>query len=181
MSVKAQFFAAVVVQVLILLGMVGRHEYTLQTGQAVLLETAPVDPWSATRGQYLQLNYTISQLRSGQVELVGAPYKSGQQVWVRLQKGDPYWTATAVYPSKPPAAAGQVDMRGTVQWMMPDAQDQPTTAFIRYGVEQFYVPEGEGPKLEQQRQALSVEVKVDRYGRGAISRVFVDGKEVRFN
>lgn len=175
------FAAAIALQVLLLLGMGARHTYTLQTGRPIRLETAPVDPWELFRGQYVALNYKISQLQQGQVALAGAPYERGEQVWVTLQQGDPYWVAVGVSRQRPAADGGQVALKGTVQWygdaMGPGGQPQVS---VRYGIEQFYVPEGEGPALEDRQHQVTVEAVVDRFGRAAMKRVFVDGKEVRW-
>lgn len=176
------FAAAVVLQVLLLLGMAARHTYTLQTGRPIRLETVPVDPWEMFRGEYVQLRYKISELNSGQVPMAGAPYKRGQQVWVTLRPADPYWVAVAVSDQRPSVGGGEVALQGRVQWWMDEAG--PATNWpqvsIRYGIEQFFVPEGQGPGLEERRLQISVEAMVDRFGRAALHRVFVDGKEIEW-
>ncbi|MDF2626534.1 MAG: hypothetical protein K0R39_365 [Symbiobacteriaceae bacterium] len=175
------FVAAVALQVLLLLGMAGRHSYTLQTGRPIRLETAPVDPWDPFRGEYVSLNYKISQLEAGRVTMAGAPYQRGQKVWVTLRSADPYWIAVAVSSRRPQASGNEVAVQGTVQWYYPDAgpAGRPQV-FIRYGIEQFYVPEGEGPELEDRRHQVDVDAVVDRFGRAAVKRVWVDGKEVQW-
>ncbi|HYF96359.1 MAG TPA: GDYXXLXY domain-containing protein [Symbiobacteriaceae bacterium] len=174
------FAAAVVLQVLLLLGMGARHTYTLQTGRAVRLETAPVDPWEIFRGQYVALNYKISQIQGGEVPMIGAPYQRGQRIWVTLREGDPYWVATGVADQRPDTAANEVAMQATVQYWMDSGIEGRPQVNLRYGIEQFFVPEGEGPPLEQQRLRISVEAAVDRFGRAAIKRVFVDDKEIQW-
>jgi uncharacterized membrane-anchored protein len=163
--------------------MAARHSYTIRTGQVVLLETAPVDPWSPLRGQYVQLSYKISTLRESEVAFSGAPYRDGQRVWVTLRKGDPYWRATTVSDRKPEPSAGEVPVLGTVQWMSwagDGGTTRPTEVFVRYGIEQFYVPEGQGQEIERSREPLTVEARVDSFGRAALSRVFREGKEIRW-
>ena len=51
---------------------------------------------------------------------------------------------------------------------------------IRYGLEKFFVPEGEGRELEQARnqRKLSVVAAVTPSGRAAIKRLLLDGKPV---
>lgn len=175
------FAAAVLVQVVLLLGMAGRHMFTLQTGRPIRLETEPLDPWELFRGQYVSLRYTISELEEGEVPMSGAPYQRGEKVWVTLRQGAPFWTAVAVSDRRPVADGNEVALQGTVQWWM-DGFDPSGKArvFIRYGVEQFFVPEGEGPGLEDRRHRVDVEAVVDRFGRAAMKRIFLDGKEVRW-
>jgi uncharacterized membrane-anchored protein len=181
---KTIFWVAVVLQVLILLSLAGRHEYTLRTGQSVLLETTPVDPWEVFRGQYVRLSYKISELSEDDVALTGMPYKSRQPVWVTLEKGpDDYWLATGVSDVKPSAVAGGVLVLARVEWVMDGSMKLDGTGrkvFLHYGIEQFYVPEGQGSSIERNRAGLAVEARVDAFGRAAISRVLLDGNEINW-
>lgn len=176
MSLKRGFWVAVALQVVILVGMMGLHGYTLATGSPVVLKTVPVDPWDPFMGQYVTLRYEISSLKASQVVMTGTPYRRGQQVWVSLRKGHPYWSAVAVSARRPEAGPGEMIMRGTVE----STWDERGQVWIRYGIEQFYVPEGEGQKLEQNQPELTVEALVDSFGRAALSRVFYKGEEIRW-
>ena len=49
-------------QTLALVGMIGVQQYTLNEGTPVLLETEPIDPRSLFRGDFVILNYAISDL-----------------------------------------------------------------------------------------------------------------------
>ena len=51
---------------------------------------------------------------------------------------------------------------------------------IRYGVEQYFVPQGQGIAIEQTMNKVSVEVSVDQAGKSAINKLFIEGKEVKF-
>ncbi len=54
------------------------------------------------------------------------------------------------------------------------------TTAIQYGLESYFVPEGEGKKLEQARnqQKLRVVAAVLPSGRAAIKRLLLDGQPV---
>lgn len=196
-----RYWLAVLLQLALIAALIAVHGYTLATGRPVLLKTAPIDPWDPFRGQYLSLTYEISRLEQGKVPMEGLPYRHGQQVWVTVRQGDTYWNAVAVATSRPgnkEVAAGDVVLGGRVQWAypvtpapQPAIQSSPQPAqplqpeimrvFIRYGIEQFYVPEGEGQKIERNRQVqLVVEAVVDSRGRAVLRRVFADGKELRW-
>jgi uncharacterized membrane-anchored protein len=51
---------------------------------------------------------------------------------------------------------------------------------VDYGIERYYVPEGEGRDLEQARSdgQLSIAARVSDSGQAQIRRLFVDGKPV---
>ena len=52
----------VVVQIVIVAVLIASKETLLRTGQTVKLELAPLDPRSLMQGDYVRLNYKISQL-----------------------------------------------------------------------------------------------------------------------
>lgn len=196
---------AVALQLLILLGMVGRHSYTVATGQPVRLKTAPRDPWDPFRGEHVVLNYEISLLRESAVPLEGKPYESGSRVWVLLRQGTPFWTAVRVSRERPQTGSGEVAVLATVEYFTeqgfarPEPEPVPPPGEVkrppepleprqtgpevrlRYGIEQFYVPEGQGRRLEELGTKLEVEAVVDRFGRIALRKVFAGDEEIRWN
>lgn len=180
---KVWFWLAVALQVLILLGMVGRHAYTISTGRSIMLKTAPIDPWDIFRGEYVRLHYEISALNSDKVPMEGVPYKSGQAVWVTLREGKhgkPFWTAVAVSDKRPVTGPGDLAVQGIVEWYFPPTFHARSNLQLRYGIEQFYVPTGEGRNLERRSADMTVEAVVDRFGGAALRRVFLDGREIRW-
>src|SRR5262249_27649233 len=76
------FVLAVTCQLLVLTGLASVKAYTLATGRTVTLRTVPVDPHDLFRGDYVELNYEISSVKSAR------DFKPGDQVWVILRKGD---------------------------------------------------------------------------------------------
>jgi uncharacterized membrane-anchored protein len=123
----------------------------LRNGQEVLLKVEPIDPRDLLRGDYVRLGYEI---RNVPVKLV-ANAPAGEfvpetgPIFVRLGKdADGYWrprsASLRVPEGEPPA--GEVDLRGTVTsaWTL-----GPEDSFsVDYGIERFYVPEGEGRAIE---------------------------------
>lgn len=53
---------------------------------------------------------------------------------------------------------------------------------VKYGIEQFFVPEGAGHIIEsgQNRDKIAVEVSVIKSGLGLIKQVYIDNKPVDF-
>jgi uncharacterized membrane-anchored protein len=56
----------------------------------------------------------------------------------------------------------------------------PSVASIAFGIESYFVPEGEGRTLEQERNArnLSVDVALASDGEAAIKGIRIDGQPV---
>ncbi len=185
MPTRRRFWLAVAIQVAVLLAMIAVHGFTLATGRAVTLKTRPIDPWSLMSGRYVALSYDISGLTEGQVPMTGGPYKRGQTVWVTLQKGDPYWQAVALSDRRPAVGPDQVALRGMVSsdWQpVPFVAGEPARPWqyvIQYGIEQFYIPEGE-TAIERRGAEFTVEALVDSTGRAALHRVFLDGKQLNW-
>lgn len=165
-------------QSLVLGYMVWERAHLLRTGREVTLDVVPVDPRSLFRGDYVRLGYDFSRVTAANSEAkpgaVVAP--AGTPVYVTLRRdADGKWKAAAVSETALPRgdAPDEIVLKGrreTPGWTGPNA--------IRYGIERFYVPEGEGLQLEKDARdkRLSVIVAVDKAGNAAIKQLLVDGK-----
>jgi uncharacterized membrane-anchored protein len=139
------FAVLLAVLVAIPLGVAAWHEYRLSTGEKVVLRVQPVDPEDLFRGQYVALSYDISGLETDAT--------SGTTVYVPLHREGAVWTGSQVLKEKPDAGTF---IRGRVGGF----------PRIRYGIETFYVEEGQGPKYEaaMARQSLYARVVLDDDG-----------------
>ncbi|MFQ5953689.1 MAG: GDYXXLXY domain-containing protein [Kiloniellales bacterium] len=168
--------AIAVLQSAVLVAMIGVKQWTLATGTPVLLETEPVDPRSLFRGDYVRLNYAIGRLEPGELDDQASEieFEYGDTVYVLLRKGEPYWEPVSIHRERPPASPDHVAIKGEVvptwgRW---------TPISIRYGIENYFIPEGEGRELERptQGEEVSVLVAVDRFGNAGIKAVLVNGE-----
>ena len=173
----------IVLQTLALLGMVGMKQYTLSTGVPVVLKTQPIDPRSLFRGDYVRLNYAISQLVLDKLE-GDKEFQRGDSVYVVLKQGDEYWEPVSLHRAYPAASAGQVVIKGRVEflnnfrWLAPSQPPESVKSInVKYGIENYFVPEGEGRNLEHPKpgETVSIRVVVDKYGNPAIKAVLVNG------
>ena len=181
LSVTARLMIAAAAMTVVLVAMVGAKQYTLETGALVQLETRPVDPRSLFRGDYVRLRYVISLL-----DLRDLPgdkeFETGEAIYVVLKPGNPYWMPVSVHRSRPEAGPGEIVIKGRVayHWKSPGIGKRPPTDQIdtTYGIESYFVPEGEGRELEDPSQIgrISIVVAVDRFGNAAIKQVLVDGQ-----
>ncbi len=164
----------VVLQTLILFAMIGIKQWTLNTGKPILLETQVIDPQSLFSGDYLNLRYAINAIPSKKLA-DDEPVNTHDILYVVLKKGDPYWEAVALYHKKPEIADDEVVIKGEVTNRTFDKD----TFYLKYGIENYFIPEGEGKKLElpNSNDKLSIGVVVDRFGNAGIRAVLVNGKE----
>jgi len=170
----------VVLQTAALVGMVAVKQRTLATGTPVLLKTEPVDPRSLFRGDYVTLNYAIGSLDYGEVG-GDRDFERHDTVYVMLRKGETYWEPVSAHHEMPRRAPDSVVIRGEVRWTgVWTGTEQHDGINVRYGIESYFVPEGEGRAIELPRNEgkVAILVAVDARGDAAIRAVLVDG-EVR--
>lgn len=180
----ALFGAAVLLQCGLLVLMVADRMQILREGREVTLQTQPVDPRDLLRGDYVVLRYDISQVPAG--ALAGQPAAERNPVlFVKLAPNvDGLYQAVSVHAEPVAVTAPEVLIRGRLA-KYGGSCGTPRRTFcdkllIKYGLESYFVPEGEGKKLEQARnqQKLLVVAAVLPSGRAAIKRLLLDGVPV---
>ncbi|MCF3642108.1 GDYXXLXY domain-containing protein [Rhizobium sp. TRM95111] len=173
---------AALAQTAVLGYMVESRASILRNGAEVRLKTVPVDPRDLLRGDYVTLSYEISTIPGSL--LVGPPPESGswQPMWVRLAAGaDGLWQASEASFSPLAGKDGTVVAETLPTYYYPLGDGSvPANLSASYGIERYYVPEGEGLVLEEARnqQALEVVARVSAAGRMQISRILLRGEPV---
>ncbi|MCF8069895.1 MAG: GDYXXLXY domain-containing protein [Desulfobacterales bacterium] len=172
-----------ILQTLVLFFMIGMKQHTLNTGIPILLETQPVDPRSLFRGDYVRLNYTISEINLDQ--LAGdKDFQRRDPVFVLLKKSNKYWEPASVHKAYPETQPDTVIIKGEVEYLQSRLWNDETKVSekanllrIRYGIENYFVPEGKGMELERPQDGEIVEmvVAVDKSGNAGIKAVLVNG------
>ncbi len=137
---------AVVVQVAVLAFMAGQREYVVRTGTTVYLRTSPVDPMDPFRGEYVSLNYEISDSMRDSLSQVLDDKKKDDRRDVRVYtvlNVDENQVGNALYiTDKRPD--GELFIRGRTE---PSGWRNP----IRYGIEAYFVEQGQGREIEKLR------------------------------
>jgi uncharacterized membrane-anchored protein len=134
------------------------------------------------RGDYVTLGYDISRLPAGPLRDQPAGARN-RIVFVKLApNADGVYEAVSVHTEPVAVTSPEVLIRGRVAF---GTSCGPKYSFcdelqIRYNLESYFVPEGEGKKLEQARnqQKLRVVAAVLPSGRAAIKRLLLDGEAV---
>ena len=173
--------AAVVLQTAILGYMVESRAAILRSGADVLLKSIPVDPRDFLRGDYVILAYDISSIPAGMIAGDWPQAAERTTLTVRLApQPDGFFAATqAAFGTLPPMPdtvlirSQPFDFNGT-------RLTGDERLAVQYGIERYYVPEGEGRVLEQARNAalLSVAAKVSAAGTAQIRTLLLDGKPI---
>jgi uncharacterized membrane-anchored protein len=157
----------------------------LRNGQEVTLRTQPVDPRDLLRGDYVALSYDVSRVPVDRIqasrlhddEVVGA-------VFVRLRRGDGRTPASLVAarlgaPIEQPTGENEIDLKGTSRDRWREGLEAVN---VQYGLERFYLPEGEGRAIEQglgERQ-FTMRVAVGKNGQAQIKALY-DGDRALYN
>ncbi len=185
MGTKLRIAIIIALQTLALFSMIAMRQWTLNTGTSVILETVPIDPRSLFSGDYVRLNYKISNIRVDEIS-GDKEFKRHDCVYVLLKEGDPYWQPLSIHRNKPVAPPGHVAIKGEVIYLNDVIWNQETQKSekvkninIRYGIESYFVPEGEGRGLERPKEGekVTIRVAVDRYGNAGIKSLLVNGNE----
>lgn len=153
----------------------------LRSGTEVVLRTLPVDPRDLMRGDYVILSYDISRLPAKLIQ-GEPPRKSGlNYLYVVLSKQpDGLWQADRALFERPATLKeNEVVLRGQVQAPL-HIYDEHSTVSVVYGIERYYVPEGEGLAVEhaQRNGDVDIVLSVDEQGAAAIRAIRIDGRQI---
>ena len=178
------FALAGLIQVALVGAMVFDRIRILRAGTEVKLQTRPVDPRDFLRGDYVTLFYDISTLPAGALKdtpVVGR----GIPIYVTLAPGpDGFYRAVSLHLEPVPITGSDVLIAGRLSTGFHCGTLGNRTLCdqlgIKYGLESYFVPEGEGREIESARNQgkVAVVAAVAPGGRAAIKRLLVDGKPV---
>lgn len=141
-------------------------------GREVVLAMRPVDPRDLLRGDYVIVSLEIDRVDRALAK-PGESFERGDTVYVRLQT-DAEGVARATAVSALPPADGAPAIRGEIA-----SAGSASTLAIDYGLDAFYVPEGEGRAIETaDRNKLRLVIALTESGKSAALRITLDGQTV---
>jgi len=177
------FGLAGLIQVALIAAIVVDRVRILREGTEVKLQTRPVDPRDFLRGDYVVLTYDISSVPAG--PLKGVPSSgTATPVFVTLApKADGFYEALSVHQDAVPVTGNEVLIRGRVTGGASCGDRHRSFCerlTISYGIERYFVPEGEGRGIESSRNQgkVAIVAAVTATGRAAIKRLLIDGQPV---
>jgi uncharacterized membrane-anchored protein len=164
-------------QTAVLAYMVTDRVRLLSSGREITLPIIPVDPRDLFRGEYVRLAYDIGRVPQGLLE--GPAPSANEPFYVVIEKqADGAWKPVKVSLAFPKETSpDRVVLKGraafTAPWRGPNATQQ-----VRYGIESYFVPEGQGKRLEDmaREKRMAALIAVDSGGNAAIKGIIIDGK-----
>ena len=171
----------------LILAMVYQRAEILRGGQEVRLEVVPVDPRDLFRGDYVILDYRISSIDLPKDSK--SEFNRGQKVFVTLRpEANGKAKAVAISSERPAVSGADIVIQGTVTAPsvcpfnaagLRVCEPGIRAVMVKYGLESYFVPQGEGKKIETTEKArLEVVAAVTPSGQSAIKRLLIDGKPV---
>ncbi len=145
-------------------GLWAYHDQQLKNGREIALKTVPVDPRDILRGDYVVLAYEISTAVAPEGETEGWYFQQNQVVFVSLEQRGGEWAIAAVDYAPPDRG---LYLRGRVRTAAGSRLQ------IAYGIESYFVPEGEGKRYEEarNRDRLWAVVSVSPHGVAYLKRL----------
>lgn len=164
-------------QIAVLFSMIEGRANILRYGREIVLLTEPVDPRDLLRGDYVILGYAISQIASPLIQGQKPNATGAIAVYVAMIKGTGTdWVfARASWQPILDQKSEEIILTGmTSAYFAPN--NDPVS--LTYGIERYYVPEGQGKDIErgQAEQAVRVTLGVTNAGKAQIKSLSLDGK-----
>jgi uncharacterized membrane-anchored protein len=133
--------------------------WPLWFGTPVILKTAPIDPRSLFRGNYVRLNYDISNINKS---LTQKHFKRSEVGYVTLKEEEGVFIATGLHHEKPKSG---VYIRGRIARVGSDYR-------MKYGIEAYFMPKEKALRAERSvRQGANAEVYLLGSGKAAIAKL----------
>lgn len=157
----------------------------LRSEQEITLTPEPVDPRDLFRGDYVILSYPIEAPPRAAADEENdfrqprRPFAEGRALWARIAPdAGGVWRTVELTARRPAATGDAVWLRATADGFRDGAH--LVVRRLRFGLERYYVPEGEGRPLERLigEKRLQVRVAISEDGRAAIKGLSVDGEAV---
>ncbi len=144
-----------------LYAMVAQRASILRNGSDITLLTEPVDPHDLMRGDYVTLGYGISNIEAAKVS--GKPPVGEDRladIYVTVKQGDDgAWIfSSASWQKRDDLQPGEVQLRGRTAGFA-NAVVYPQLR-VNYGIERYYVPEGQGRAIEDQQRESKIEAVI---------------------
>lgn len=170
---KTFIVIAVLLQILVLGYMAGEREHILRNGKIIYLRTAPIDPRDLFRGDYVRLNYEISNISARHLPRSdAAEITKGEKVYVNLAEYSNGLYELDHVGVKEPSTGIYLVGRSPYDYHH-RLSGHPLR--VHYGIEAYFVEQGKGRQMEQRLGSrnqlqipLEMQIAVGRRGKAVI-------------
>jgi uncharacterized membrane-anchored protein len=155
----------------------------LRHGTEILFKTEPVDPRDLMRGDYVRLQYEGISSPDGALFVGDWPDRDRLvPVWLTLMRDqDGFAEVKSISITRPADRSdGQVLLKSKPVMLLADSEQRTRGSrfALSFGIERYYVPEGEGLEIENARNAgrTTAAVRISDDGAAQIARLMIDGE-----
>jgi len=145
MTKKRTFLLAVAIPLLILLSMTIKPQATVLFGQEIVLETKAYDPTDLFRGDFVAINFVISDVPKSKVDLP-IDKINNKKLFVSLKQEGKYYVVDQVSETKPKQG---VYLKGQFQETY-NGLNGAGDFRVDYSLDKYFVEQGSGKALEQE-------------------------------
>jgi uncharacterized membrane-anchored protein len=200
-KLSLRFWVILALQVVLVVAVPAQALYTQMNGRSLVLQTAPVDPYSILQGYSVTLGYDISdpvnlaKLPGGKE--LEAKRKAIQESSYRGNPEDLEFYVILQAPTEaggqPPAAWKPISVSGSRPEDLPTnqiaLQGSSYQGRIRYGVETYFIPEDQRDELNEKirqvqakgaKPAIVVEAKVGSGGKALPIAIWLENQRYQF-
>lgn len=167
MNRKRWLWFLVAAQSLFLLGIAGSFYAIDWVGKEIRLQTTPVDPRDLLYGDYVKLNYDISEVSFDLWKGQKSEFLDNKPVYVLLTPTEKVYRVKGIYPDQPAVSDNDVFLRARATTLYHDQKQ----IHLEYGLERFHVTENTGEKWERIDEPLQARVRVAPWGQAKIIRL----------
>ena len=144
MTKKKMFLLAVAIPLLILLAMTIKPQATVLFGQEIVLESKAYDPTDLFRGDYVTINFAISDVPESKVALP-IDKINNKNLYVSLKQEGKYFVVDQVSETKPKQG---IYLKGKFQEVYNEFNNADKFR-VDYSLDKYFVEQGSGKDLEQ--------------------------------
>ncbi len=139
---KLIFISIIIVQLIFLSCVIYLYTAKINKAPKILLETEPVDPFSAFRGRYVALRYKISNIPDTIfMDCKACDVQEGSPVYVVLEQRGKFWEAVSAYKNKP-KGTGRMYLKGKRFY------SYQGNVRVTYGIESFFLSESSADEID---------------------------------
>ncbi|MHB8072180.1 GDYXXLXY domain-containing protein [Desulfosporosinus fructosivorans] len=145
MTKRKTFLLAVAIPLLILLAMTIKPQATVVFGQEIILETKAYDPTDVFRGDYVAINFAISDVPKSKVD-IPIDKINNKNLYVSLRQEGKYYVVDQVSETKPKQG---VYLKGKFQEIYNEFNGAGGYR-VDYSLDKYFLEQGSGKELEQE-------------------------------